>query len=486
MKKISIYLSALVFLGVVVFQACGGSGGGTSDDKGKPTDDKKEVAIKPIPLPATGSGGFKFPEDSATIYQWLDKRDTASIYKHAWGLWEGLTTQTDEVYAGDKLLVFETWKGITELQTDVQNNQKDGGCNSTKKGRTPLKVPNQLLHAKKISQTNATKAETAGNLGFLVSVAYNPDAACYATNNLIFQQGVLNKYVKKDAIGAIPEFPTKSITLKPTYFIGKQKGGLIQIPAWVGPNLALDTVTYSTGVPKWNSVVYADVNNRTRNTNIQPVDTTTKDIKRAMCNLNDFIYFRIDATMAAYINESQSSQGASVKAGDVAILVAMHVTTKEISNWTWQTFFWTPNANAPAFPGSKYAVSLRPKTLSPAAAHYAVSTAYTMVWPNQPITGGTNRGTKPEIGYNPYLEASFTPSTFAGYNKGENAFGFKYGIQTNCMSCHALASYDPQSPTSAPYTADQYIDLKDKFFFNKVRLDFAWSIQATIIPDKNK
>ncbi|TAE11644.1 MAG: hypothetical protein EAZ95_13350 [Bacteroidetes bacterium] len=475
MKKISIYLSALVFLGVVVFQACGGSGGGTSDDKGKPTDDKKEVAIKPIPLPATGSGGFKFPEDSATIYQWLDKRDTASIYKHAWGLWEGLTTQTDQVLAGDKLLVFETWKGIQELVDDVNADNKNGGCDQPKKSRTPLKFPKQLLHAKPASLKSDEESTTIDkNQNNFEGVAYNPEAACYATSNLIYKKSVLESYRKKDAIGTIPPFPQKSMTIKPVYFVGKQTDGLIRIPAWVGSNLKLDTLN------QWNSVVYADVNNKSSNKNIQPVDTTTKDIKKATCDLNDFIHFKVDAAMAEQLKKEQP--GADVKAGDIAILVAMHVTTKEISNWTWQTFFWVPNADAPASPSSKYAASLRPKSLSPAAAHYAVSTAYAMVWPNQPITGGINdkNKTEPIIGYNPYLEAGF------GAFGNKNTFGFQYGIQTNCMSCHAIAYYNPTGDKAQNpfYTADQYIDMKDKIFVNKVQLDFAWSIKDNLLKNK--
>ena len=36
-----------------------------------------------------------------------------------------------------------------------------------------------------------------------------------------------------------------------------------------------------------------------------------------------------------------------VKAGDLALLVAMHVTTKELPNWTWQTFWWEPFPTRP-------------------------------------------------------------------------------------------------------------------------------------------
>jgi hypothetical protein len=55
------------------------------------------------------------------------------------------------------------------------------------------------------------------------------------------------------------------------------------------------------------------------------------------------------------------------------------VATKEISNWTWQTFFWTTNPDLPDFPSSAWQAALQPSSLNGAAAHYAVSTAYAMV-----------------------------------------------------------------------------------------------------------
>jgi hypothetical protein len=131
------------------------------------------------------------------------------------------------------------------------------------------------------------------------------------------------------------------------------------------------------------------------------------------------------------------------------------------------------------------AAGLRPKELSRAAAHYGVSVAYTMVLPNQPITGGSDKGATAMIGYNPYLEAGFNPPVFIDYPNTYNP-SFQYGVQTNCMTCHALAT--PQSLDSSGndvYSTDQYIDMNNKFFKNKVQLDFAWSIQAAIIPDSS-
>ena len=44
--------------------------------------------------------------------------------------------------------------------------------------------------------------------------------------------------------------------------------------------------------------------------------------------------------------------GTNAVAGDVAILVAMHVSTRETARWTWQTFWWTPTPENPHAPSS--------------------------------------------------------------------------------------------------------------------------------------
>lgn len=45
------------------------------------------------------------------------------------------------------------------------------------------------------------------------------------------------------------------------------------------------------------------------------------------------------------------------------------------------------------------------------------------------------------------------------------------------MSCHALATADG----GLGYATDQYIPQNDTAFRNRIKLDFAWSIQSAII-----
>jgi hypothetical protein len=470
----------------------------------KNEDKKSSGTISPKELPVVVPG-FHFPEDSTAIYGWMNDSkfpnnyDSASVYKHAWGVWAGLTANSGEVYQGDSLRIFETWLGISEIQDLIVAGDTKGGCGGTvtKTERAPLEHPHQFGHGPgavlKHALLRKKDVDTIDvNPGFWVTVSYDPNAACYATNNSILKQSVMNKYAVNNGIGNIPAFPTKSITVKPTYFVASATDSLVQIPAWSGPR---DTA-YSFNI--WPTVVYADLKNRqTPNKKLVPADPTDRNpahIAAATCNLNDFIHFSVDAKMAKHMNQADSTEGMSGQgravAGQVAILVAMHVTTKEIANWTWQTYYWTPDPSHPDRPSSDLAASLMPDQLKgTTAGHYAVVTAYAMVIPNQPLVGGTNKNVTPIYGYNPYLESGFDTS----FNNGNLVFPnqlnskFYFGSQTNCMTCHTLATptslMTVNGNTNDIYSTVQYISNNDSFFKNKVRLDFAWSIQGNTIAD---
>lgn len=438
----------------------------------------KSESIKPVEFPKElGIKSFNFPEDSNVIYSWLEKQDTASIVSHAWGIWAGLTEPTNQTYNGQTLLVFETWMGVQELAALSAQGQVSNSVN--KLGRTNLNTPKQFGHAH-LFATGQKLIDT--NFQVLETVAYDPSAAYFTTSNKLFNLSEINKYAVKDGIGAIPEFPNTSITTKPTYYAGKaDKNGLIRVPVWISPDPA-KAFRYN----QWTTFVYVDINNKQdKNKTLVPVTTsnpTDEQIASATCNVNDFIHYKIDRTGAEYLNSHQdvgTTPSRQFFEGEYVLLVAMHVTTKEIRNWTWQTYFWCPDPSNPPSPSSKFEASLRPKELKGAASHYAVSVAYAMVWPNQPITGGSDKGARPIIAFNPYLEGGFGKDVFALKNNFRP--DFQYGMQTNCMSCHATSAMTNDNR----YCTDMYIDMMDTALFkNKVKLDFAWSIQGNVNTDK--
>ena len=97
--------------------------------------------------------------------------------------------------------------------------------------------------------------------------------------------------------------------------------------------------------------------------------------------------------------------------------------------------------------------------------------------------------------FNPYLEAGFDPGVFqVNMDIMVNDTTFvktEYGVQTNCMSCHGLAQFNPtpgyyKNPNNreTPYAADFYLDLNNSIFQNKLKVDFAWSIIGNVELDK--
>lgn len=466
--KILLTLGAAVT--AVAMMQCG------PDDKPPGQDPQPVTVIIPVELPTNIVPGFNFPEDSMTIYSWLNTGDTtlndSAIYAHAWGIWAGLTAETEQEYGGVQLRVFETWFGVGEIQSIIKNGLT---LDSAKTSRTALTVPSQVSHHNMMQMSVDTALADTQNI--FDAVTYNLPAAVYAVQHSILKEDVLNTYYKTGGIGVIPAFPNNAITLKPTYFIGKPDGNLIRVPVWPGE----PPTPRPYGPEFWGSYVYADTTNSQQpGKNLTPVTTenpTPEQIAAATCNLSDFIYFSMDSAMAHFVDSTQQ-QPATFVTGDLAILCAMHVATKEISNWTWQTFYWDPNPAAPKLPGSNLS---KPVQLTGAPAHYSASTAYAMLRPNQPISGGSNNPAfRPVLGYNPYLEAPFNAATFTVPN-AYNA-NYEYGVQTNCMSCHAMAAYNgPNSPFR--YSTDQYINMSDTTLFNNyVQLDFAWSILVNAIP----
>jgi hypothetical protein len=159
---------------------------------------------------------------------------------------------------------------------------------------------------------------------------------------------------------------------------------------------------------------------------------------------------------------------AMVKEGNIALLMAMHTTTKEIPNWTWQTFWWAFNPDDPVYGRD------RPSTIGRPWSNYNMDTAYFMLTP---------QGGGPWIAFNPYLETSLTGCVpVPGTNCGATPQPVNWtGVHTNCMTCHRMAAVGPGSQgrtlSTPPYWPDGYISPDDPSLFGGMtKVDFLWSI----------
>lgn len=442
---------------------------------------------------------FVFPKSETLINDWVYNGKENDMYRHGWGIWSGLTSVVGSV-DGTEVRAFETWNTPTNMiyQIETLRSSKANNPKKLKKAgitglidQAPtlkLDVPHQFKNKENIQGKlkRAIKATTPGDgdTNIFVSVAYNPPAAQHAISNALFLQSTLNQYLK-NGYSDIPNFPANAITIKPVYKVitaANTTNGVYTFPGWPG------TPSPAKPFPEedWNTCVYVDVSGTGIGGN--SVDTGCKGQTASNTfYLNNFIHNKITAADAKYLS---SQLGISASAGDIAILVGMHVTTREIKRWAWQTFFWTANVSDPYLPSNAAIAALQPASLDAAAKHYAMSLAYQMVKPAQPIMGGANVG-QSHIAYNPHLEANFEKQVFQ-INRAINGDTFnEYGVQSNCMTCHNLAQYDPKvnynenggANRETPYGTDYYMSIDDAVFNNVLRLDFAWSIIGNLKLD---
>jgi hypothetical protein len=157
--------------------------------------------------------------------------------------------------------------------------------------------------------------------------------------------------------------------------------------------------------------------------------------------------------------------------------MAMHVITKEMGDWTFQTFWWSPT------PDTAPHADFRPPEVRGVWANYLMCTAYSMVTPRTPSGG-------PHVCFNPYLETDLGPT------KPFTVGGLVYpadpmaGTRSNCMHCHARAGWpalvagDPASANLGRIANLGYIAPNDPYYAKIVKTDFLWSLIFHAQPDR--
>lgn len=165
--------------------------------------------------------------------------------------------------------------------------------------------------------------------------------------------------------------------------------------------------------------------------------------------------------------------GAGVAQDDYLVLVAVHVTTKEIPEWVWATFWWDAQS------GSDPHRAQRPDSFEVKWKHFLMETTLSATTPKEADNG-------PKICFNPFLESRIMPPPkFA-----------PTGIISNCLQCHSKAAYVP--PSAHVGTANGYdegILARDgktlassgrqpdlHYFDNRVKTDFLWTISDGLTP----
>jgi hypothetical protein len=449
---------------------------------GAPPGPATDPGFKPVPLPDPKIPGFVFPEKETAIVEWTEKNDQHAISKHGWGIWTALTSPSGEKFDGTDLLVFETWYTPQDLLNSQLTNQKT--LEKLLRDPLPLRGLRQLRIPNK---ANGIPGTHGGNTvtGF---VKFDPTGAQFIVDQNLFSKAALSTLVTSGKTD-IPNFPISAISLKPVFQPLDQSklvgGRYYMLPAWPGPPAQPQSFPSS----EWKQCIWVDIQDAGPGKGTGKVDTVCKSDGSSRSDdttygLGRFIYFQLSATQAQTVNAVREAIHAinapiAVK-GNYAILLGMHVTSREITRWTWQTFWWSPNPDEPPLPSSKAIAADRPAQLTGAPRNYSMAIGYSMKNPPQPNSGGMNVGDSVYV-YNPWLEAGFGPDDLPASEPGTSngkAVLNNVGVQTNCMSCHDQASYSSTTPDlgSSLYTGNQYIDLKGPQFKNNLRTDFSWSI----------
>lgn len=423
-----------------------------------------------------GPGGYvdpppvrTYPTSAERINGWINELATDSIRAHAWDIWESITTTTTS-----GLPVWETWYTGHELF-------EMGGIDSENR---PLfrdfEFPTQFFHTSVLTSPPIDVAERPTSFNrFTQSVAnyiwdhgYNEASVLTQINDSFNASGtpIAERQIQTSA----DTIDAKSIVLKPVFqFIEGNRP--TAIPYWAGVSVESTTNLTNPEPYTWRQCVVVDPTG-----NLRPGTTHSMSCNGApaqewpVISMDDFYNVLITQEQADSfstfalesgddLGEDNKGDSASVadlvKPGNYALLMAMHVTGKEVNKWTWQTFWWSH------FPDNALYGKDRPSTITGPWDNYNMRTAYYMVAPANTPFGG-----EPLISYNPYLETNLS-GTVPMENIADSSIRW-YGVFSNCMSCHRMAAYP-----SSNYVPDGYIDPADSFKFSaNTKTDFLWSI----------
>ena len=430
-------------------------------------------AVTPVPLPDSAN----FPVAAATINGWVASGDTAAIRGHAWSLWQGMSAPSGQILNGQNLPIWETWAGPNDVFPATQvalAANKGPPAAATLEAR--LAKPRVIRNFAPPLQFHHAKGARLGALAafgpsdITADNKFNPQAATFidaqqpGPNGGVYSYASaagMNKLNASWPAGTTPqnrginEFPIRAIETKPVFGLVTAAGLTVQ-PLWQGPSASTNATNPTPDT--WTKCVLISP---TGTGPIRPATTAEVTATGAQGNactsylwapLSTFYAVKLSADEAAAFAKAT---GQKVAAGDFAVLLAMHVNTKEIPFWTWQTFWWQPGADTPNnFPGNKQG---QPANLTTPWNNYASCTAY-----DQTTTPG---GSTLQVCFNPYLETS--P-------------GIPAGITSNCVSCHGVALVGPNANYPAAYTKP-IVFFTDPTYFNtqSTHTDFSWAVASS-------
>lgn len=232
-------------------------------------------------------------------------------------------------------------------------------------------------------------------LPVMFDVLFDPTAAAHVASHGLGRRATLAD------LASVPAFPSSAIAVKLVWFPVHARG-LTTMPIWDG----------EPAEPHGNP-------DRTWHRSIEVGDGGVP--------IDAFLHHTLGDDELA--SARAASHDPTLAAGDFVALVAAHVTTKELPDWTWETLWWHDRPDDDA-----------PDEVAGAARHYRMDVTFDASAPC----------------FNPWLEARFPD-----------------GQGSNCVTCHQRAVVG--AVDYLPVTHGRLHD-DDPYFAGRPPTDFVWSI----------
>jgi hypothetical protein len=410
-----------------------------------------------------------YPSSSKVIYEWINAMDDAKIRAHGWDIWESINTTSP-----DSLPIWENWFSGYELYSAPTSLE-------TREKIKDFEFPSQFFHGSVFKEgipNSPNERPTSFN-------RFSPSLAQIIFNREYNTQKVLNtindSFNKNKTIPADRQLQTSkdttdvlSFALKPVFqFISGTEP--TAIPYWAGVSTQSTTSLTNPSPGTWRQCVVVDPAGKLKPGSKVKMSCNGEPAQEwPVVSLDNFYSIKITPAMADSFSTFAATSGDDVgrnnqsdstsvtemvKTGNYALLMAMHVTGKETNNWTWQTFWWSPDTQNPIYGKD------RPASIKAPWDNYNMNTAYYMVSPP-----GTLQGGEPLIAFNPYLETNLYGKV-STYNGTTDSIAW-YGVFSNCMSCHRMAAWG-----NTTYIPNGNINPANPLLFsNNTKTDFLWSI----------
>ena len=451
---------------------------------------------KPIPFPS----GYDFPADPAKLQDFIKKRDTAALRRHGWYLWAGVNQP-----GRDGWPIWRSWYIPTQAFYERRPRPGKGEAAQpspgmslsaiNKKNNPPILlpipvylIPDQIRKRHEAALKGITNwqaipdGENFQNNGdlMLVTEPYSEPAFEHIRDEHLYQISKLQALLNQGKTD-VPQFPRRSIVLKHMYWPVKKEGftalPVVDMANYDKPANPDTTYVGFENKDRWPQAVAIDPKRDT----IPPGETADvtylydvqqptsppqplgpNEYKKArVVPLKDFYYKKL--SKAEYDALSTYDRvlidlsfywvhQKPFEDGDYLVAVASHVVTKEIPQWTLQTFWWHDKPDDGDYAKDRPDI---PRAKGP--------------WRHYLMTAEDGVTAKPDgkslpIAYNPYIELASHP------------------VVTNCRNCHIRAAW-PNGQYIQDPGPDALADISpnDAIFKGKLRADFLWTV-----PDRAK